>query len=546
MEIHIKQVSELEKIRSLKDFDARRLERQNILCGEKYCYQIAIYSERLQIFHVSVKSPIKKYVKLYAVKETVMDFPSNDYDDDDFITKERGLMPDMLLPLAEQKNCISVSGAAALWIEVMLPRDFPSGSYPINVSLTNDEAYRYGEEVQLTQTMTVNVLPKNLPEQQTLFTQWFHVDCIASAHNVKIYSEKHWNLIDKYMKLAEELGINTILTPVITPPLDTNPGTVRPCTQLVKIEKSCKKYSFDFTLLKRWIALCKKNGIKYYEISHLFSQWGLKFSPSILVTENGKASYMFGWHVPASDPSYKDFLEQFIPELIKVLKEENIKDNCFFHLSDEPTKEHLENYRYAHSVVRPLLDGCKIMDAMSENDFYNEKLVDIPVSATDHIEPFLKENTKNLWAYYCCGQGNKVGNRFLAMPSYRNRILGLQLYKYGIGGFLQWGYNFYFSHRSFYPINPYIVSSADKSFPSGDAFSVYPTQNGVTPSLRAVIFKEALQDIELCRMLEEKIGKEKVVELIEKEAGAEITFSEYPRNSEFIPNVMNKIKNMLV
>lgn len=546
MNINIKQISELEKIRSVNDFNVPRIEKQTILCGEKYCYQIALSTERLQMFHVTITSPIEQYVKLYAVKNAVMDKPCNDCSDDDFITKEPGIMPDILLPIAEQKNCISISGTASVWVEVMLPDNFPAGTYPITVSFVNDEIYRYGESVSLSQTMTLNVLNKNLPEQKTLFTQWFHTDCIASVHNVKIYSEQHWDLIDKYMKLAAELGINTILTPVITPPLDTNPGTARPCTQLVKIEKNGEKYSFDFTLLKRWIELCKKNGMKYFEISHLFSQWGLKFTPNIMIWENGKLNHMFGWHVAASDPSYKAFLEQFVPALVKYLDSEGIKDKCLFHLSDEPMKEHLENYSYAHSVVRPLLDGCNIMDAMSEKIFCDKQFVDIPVIANDHIDPFLDAGTKNLWAYHCCCQDNKVGNRFLAMPSYRNRILGLQLYKYGIGGFLQWGYNFYFSHHSVYPINPYAVSSGDNSFPSGDAFSVYPTQDGVVPSLRAVIFKEALQDIEICRMLEEKIGKDKVVELIEREAGMEITFSEYPRNNEFIPKLMEKIKNMLV
>ena len=129
----------------------------------------------------------------------------------------------------------------------------------------------------------------------------------------------------------------------------------------------------------------------------------------------------------------------------------------------------------------------------------------------------------------------------MAMPSYRNRILGLQIYKFGIEGFLQWGYNFYFSQHSKYLINPYITSSSDRAFPSGDPFSVYPGNDRPLPSLRALIFREALQDVEICRMLEKYEGKEKVIELIEQEAGEKITFSEYPGNEEFIIRVMEKI-----
>jgi hypothetical protein len=51
-----------------------------------------------------------------------------------------------------------------------------------------------------------------------------------------------------------------------------------------------------------------------------------------------------------------------------------------------------------------------------------------------------------------------------------------------------------------------------------------------------------LQEIELCRLLEQFIGKDKVVEFIEKEAGMEITFADYPRNSVFLPSLNRKIK----
>ena len=40
-------------------------------------------------------------------------------------------------------------------------------------------------------------------------------------------------------------------------------------------------------------------------------------------------------------------------------------------------------------------------------------------------------------------------NRFIAMPSGRNRVGGFLLYKYGINGFLHWGFNFYYSQNIF-------------------------------------------------------------------------------------------------
>lgn len=79
-----------------------------------------------------------------------------------------------------------------------------------------------------------------------------------------------------------------------------------------------------------------------------------------------------------------------------------------------------------------------------------------------------------LWVYYCCAQSSLVPNRFFAMESARNRIMGVLMYLYGIKGFLHWGYNFYNSKFSLHPVDPYRVTHADYAFPSGDPFLVYP------------------------------------------------------------------------
>ena len=219
--------------------------------------------------------------------------------------------------------------------------------------------------------------------------------------------------------------------------------------------------------------------------------------------------------------------------------------NLLLHDIDEPNIEQLENYRYAYDVLKPLLEGYKTFDALSSIDFYEKGLVPIPVTTTDHIDAFLEKDIEERWAYYCCAQVTDVGNRFFAMPSYRNRILGLQLYKYNIKGFLQWGFNFYYKRLARGVINPYITTSAGNGFPSGDSFSVYPYNDDVIPTLRALVFREAIEDISLCRALEEYIGREKVVELIDSEAGMNVTFSQYPRNNDYILNLTDKMKRMI-
>src|SRR6185437_4292498 len=98
----------------------------------------------------------------------------------------------------------------------------------------------------------------------------------------------------------------------------------------------------------------------------------------------------------------------------------------------------------AQSMVADLLEGRRIVDALSDFAFYDSGAVQVPVVATDAIAAFLESRPAELWAYYCVSQDRDVANRFFALPSARNRVIGHQLFRFGIQGFLHWGFNFYY------------------------------------------------------------------------------------------------------
>ena len=127
------------------------------------------------------------------------------------------------------------------------------------------------------------------------------------------------------------------------------------------------------------------------------------------------------------------------------------------------------------------------------------------------------------------------------MPSYRTRILGYMLYKYDIKGFLHWGLNYYNSRISYYPVNPYLTTSADGAFPSGDGYILYPSRNGAYTSIRGLVTNEAIQDMDICRTLEKYIGRAGVVKMIDEAAGMELRFDCYPKGKEFIEDLRDKM-----
>ncbi len=529
------QISSLEKVMPKNKVQFDEIHEMNILKNEECAYQIAFKDKKDKQIHIEIESDIKSNISVYYIANVPVNLPTypDGVDDDNYISTEPGIFPDILCPVKD--NIVIATGwFQAVWINI--DKTAPSGKHNIKVTFKTDEEEKNTD-------MTIEILPIELEDSGLIFTQWFHADCIAQYYNVETWSEKHWELIDKFVKAAVRNGINMILTPIFTPPLDVEVGGERPTVQLVKITKDKEKYSFDFSLLERWIKMCKNNGIKYFEMAHLYTQWGAKFTPKIMVSENGEEKRMFGWDVCATDERYKDFLSQFLLSLTAFLKEKGVSEVTYFHISDEPNKECLDDYLKAKNEAEKYLKGFKIIDALSHYDFYEKGIVKNPVVTLNNAMDFYG-HIDNLWVYYCCAQYKDVSNRFIAMPSYRNRSIALQFFKYNIKGFLQWGFNFYYSRLSKYKINPFLQTDAGGGFPSGDAFSVYPGEDGPLYSLRIRVFLHALEDFCAMKMLEKHIGYEKTLKIIEDIFG-EISFEKCAHNSDVLIKVRNAVNNEL-
>ena len=411
--------------------------------------------------------------------------------------------------------------------------------FPINISLWDDAHGTLG-----TCTFTAEVIPAVLPEQEIAVTQWFHPDCLAVYYGVEMYSDEHWAILAKHLDTYAKNGLNMIFTPVFTPALDTVPGGERPTCQLVDVYRKNGEWSFGFERLEKWVNLCLDLGIEYFEISHLFTQWGAKHAPKVMAhTENGYEK-VFGWETDACGEEYPAFLKKFIPALIEKLEELGVADSSVFHISDEPGSDMLESYNAAKNTVQECLKGQIIMDALSDYSFFEKGVVEHPVVSTDHIDTYIENNVSDLWAYYCCCQVEGVSNRMVAMSTARNRIIGQQFYKYDIAGFLQWGFNFYFSQGSREFCDPYQCTDGGWWVPAGDTFSVYPAHGGgAYETIHLLGFTAALYDLRAFKLCEELYGKDAVMAVIE-EAG-EVTFKEYPRCDEQILSVREKINRMI-
>lgn len=284
--------------------------------------------------------------------------------------------------------------------------------------------------------------------------------------------------------------------------------------QLVKIKKEKSNYLFDFKALAEFMDFMDRRGVRYFEFAHLFTQWGAAFCPKVIVRENGKDKKAFGWTVSSTSPEYQKFLRSLLTALRGFLEEKGYQGRCFFHISDEPRKEHVELYKQHAAILKECLPGYPIMDALSHYEYHS--IVSLPVVALDYTEEFLA-NHQPIMVYCCVGQDHEyVSNRFIEMPSLRNRILGFQLFLNEAKGFLQYGHNYYYDFLSEDFLNPYIDNDAGDRFPAGDSFMVYPGRTGPINSLRHEVFREAISDYRLALLLSRKIGRPQVENIMKR------------------------------
>ncbi|WP_327635436.1 DUF4091 domain-containing protein [Kribbella sp. NBC_00482] len=428
--------------------------------------------------------------------------------DDGYEFDEPGLYPDVLRPVPNGEAPVRFGSWSALWFDVTTTDPARAGVHELTIVLSAPD----GSELHRT-AVSVELTGVELPPLDIVSSHWMHLDSLADHYGVEVFSEEHWTIVERFMASAAEMGATSLLAPVWTPPLDTAVGTYRTVVQLIDITATEDGYAFGFDRLRRWLDLCRRTGITGVEVAHLFTQWGANATPGVVVGEER----VFGWDVPATDGRYRELMEALLPALQVVLDEEWDRDHVVFHISDEPSGEDgLASYLAAKAVVADLLKGWTVVDALSEHSFYTSGAVEVPVVATDHVEPFLAERPERMWVYYCVSQDRDVANRFIGMPSARNRAIGHQLFAAGVDGFLHWGFNFWYTQYSIRRVDPFADTSAGGAFPSGDPFAVYPGPDGRPwPSLRHRVFAQAMWDHRALQAVRAAHGNAAALDLID-------------------------------
>ena len=279
------------------------------LRGEVFSFQVAYRTNAHRIpVAVEAESVLKRYITLRSVENVPVEWMP-DAIDEDVVGTAPGMYPDILRELNNGKLNSVWDHWRSIWVTVRIPKSCKSGKYDIRISFRYfDKDPEVNKEFCYSETLSLEVLDAVLPPQQLKNTHWFHTDCLSNYYNAEVFSEEYWKIVGAFMKNAADHGINMILTPLFTPPLDTAPGGERKTVQLVKVKKDRKGYSFDFSLLGKWFLLAEKSGIKadfscpvpYLPVIH--KEEDFEKVKNIVENEMGKdAFHTLGSHVMSSE-----------------------------------------------------------------------------------------------------------------------------------------------------------------------------------------------------------------------------------------------------
>jgi len=442
-----------------------------------------------------------------------------------------GMVPDPLMPWTKAE--VGPRQSRSYWISLTIPADAKPGprELTVRVTIASDANEAKERVVELPVKLEVSPLVVQ-PRKDFSVTHWWWGTTTWDHYKMGMFEdEKWWETTRAQMQNLWEHGNDVAYVPML---FMRSEIVKRPCQLLIVNEPTAGKYAFDWKHVKRFTDMCREIGYEKFEWPHMWIYWGVKH-PMRVYTEKERGKYELLWKPDISgfSDTYLNYLRQFFPEFKAFLDREKLLDGSFFHLSDEPHADHIENYRNARAILRDLAPWMKTMDALSSIEYGKQGVTDMPIPVVSSAQAYIDAKIPH-WVYYCTSPRGQWLNPFCDMPLAKIRMSGFLFYRLGAKGFLHWGYNFWNKESSEELLDPFSDVTTGGAYPPGDAFVVYPGKDGKPiDSIRWEVFAEALQDYAILQTAGVKPDDAMLAEIK--------SYKDFPKQEDWIRRTTEKI-----
>lgn len=373
-------------------------------------------------------------------------------------------------------------------------------------------------------TFVINVYKTVIPEVgkgSFPYTNWFSFDNIASYHDLEIWSEEYWEMLEKYAALMADSRQNMFRIP----------------SQHIFDSLAPLKYELNVKRLERIVKLFSTHGLYFIEGSHLGTRTRGEWTSETFSVFNKEGP-------PASSPEGHILIENLCGQLMNEIDKNGWQDRWLQHIADEPIESNATDFRIFAGIVRKYMPGIPLVEAVFDANLAGALDIWCPNlirynNNSDFYEAYRKQGD-DIWIYTALNPRNQLLNRLMDMERMRPMLIGWAASLYNLDGYLHWGLNIWrFSPENIdqmAPFNQTVIPGVN--LPPGDSHVTYPGPDGPWSSTRLVAHRIGFEDYELLKMLKVK-NPEKTEEIINKVIRS---FTDYTKD----PAVYRKVRKEML
>lgn len=411
-------------------------------------------------------------------------------------------------------------------ILIDVPADAKPGQYAVTVRFFEAKGAR-GERKIFEETLPFTVFPYVLPSPQQWrchLDLWQHNSNIARTFGVEPWSDEHFVEMEKVIATLSDLGQKSVTVVAGDCPwrgwgcylLKDHPATLFEYSMIAVTKEKDGRFSYDFSVLKRYIELCFSYGIRgditLYGLMGIWSHMPLfagsapeDYPEQVLIRYLDEADGCFKYLKKTED------ILAYIRALFDALREMGVFDLVRIG-ADEPAD--LAAYRKNVALLRSLAPDIKFKMALDKTTAirtFCEDTDDIAASFPCSCEnrallKDVKQKKGTRLLFYVCNIPKNAPNTVLHNELYESTALAAIGYLFGFDGFLRWAYTCWTER----PLED--IRYNNTALPAGDVNFLYPAKSGgVLFSIRYFALRKMLQIYEMLHLLKDR-GREEAIE----------------------------------
>lgn len=385
-----------------------------------------------------------------------------------------------------QSATVAAETVQPVWLSIKVPAGSIPGEYAGTLTIEAEKKYTLG--------ISLTVINKTQPPARDWKYQldlWQHPAAIARVHQVKLWSNAHFNLMRKYYTMLAEAGQKNITASIVNEPWGHQ--TYDDYPSLIKwTKKKNGTWAYDYSLFDKYVSFVMSCGIKGRINCYSMIPWKIAFT---YYDEALQKEAVFAEAV--GTPAYDQFWSIMLTDFTRHLKQKKWFDITTIAMDERP----MEAMQSVIALLKKIDPAWKITLAGNyhpeiENDIYDYCIASRWLFPEHILAKRKREGKISTW-YTCCTE--PYPNGFSFSPPDEHVWMGWYTAATEMDGYLRWAFNSWTKDP--------LRDSRFTAWPAGDTYQVYP---GPLSSIRFEKMIEGIQDYEKIQLLrdEYKITKQ--------------------------------------